>query len=549
MLDGEGSEAHQPLIAREEDDHYYGDSDETQAGHGRASHAAGRAALTGGGGEGGGGGGGGGDVDEGSTRVLWLLTLSAGLSGLLFGYDTGVISSTLISLHESLSRPLTTWDKSAIASSTSLLALAASPLAGFFADTFGRRPVIASATCLFIAGALVQAFAASVWVMVAGRAIVGAAVGLASAIVPMYIAEIAPAEKRGRLVTVQSLFITGGQVVAYLVGWAAQGRWRWAVGLGAVPAVLQAGLLVGMPESPRWLIMKGQEEKAEKILRSLSGKSATDAVLQRVREEAEEEGALMGKRTWDSSIRDLFQVPGHRRALTIACMLQGLQQLCGFNSLMYFSATIFSLVGFTSPIGTSLSIALTNFIFTVFAFKLIDKVGRRRILLYSMPLMALGLAACAVSFFFLNAGAKHETDASTPFTAAAAATGSIWPYLLLASLILYVSAYAIGLGCVPWQQSELFPLTVRSLGSGMATATNWSGNFVVGVSFLPMMQTLGATTTFVCYTTICVLGWCLIWAIYPETSGLALEDVGRLLATGWGVRPEKGRRAQEDSQS
>lgn len=534
MHDVDASEAHQPLISREEEDHY-GDT-EVQDERAEPIQEA---------------------ESEGSNRVLWLLTLSAGLSGLLFGYDTGVISSTLISLHDSLSRPLTTWDKSAIASSTSLLALAASPLAGFFADTFGRRPVIALATCLFIVGALVQAFAMQVWIMVAGRAIVGAAVGLASAVVPMYIAEIAPAEKRGRLVTVQSLFITGGQVIAYIVGWAVQGNWRWAVGLGAVPALLQAGLLWGMPESPRWLIMKGQEEKAERILQSLTGNSATKAVLQRIREEAEEEGALAeNKKQWDSSIRDLFLVPGHRRALIIACMLQGFQQLCGFvsrrqlveprmttnscqNSLMYFSATIFSLVGYTNPVGTSLSIAVTNFIFTLFAFKLIDQVGRRRILLYSMPFMALGLAACALSFSFIDSGSDQEANHSTP-----AASSNVWPYVLLASLIGYVSSYAIGLGCVPWQQSELFPLNVRSLGSGLATMTNWSSNFVVGVSFLPMMQTLGATWTFVCYAAICVFGWCTIWAIYPETSGLALEDVGKLLATGWGVRQHKNDRAR-----
>lgn len=130
------------------------------------------------------------------------------------------------------------------------------------------------------------------------------------------------------------MFITGGQVIAYIVGWIVQGRWRWAVGLGAVPALLQAGLLISMPESPRWLIMKGQEEKAERILRSIGGYHATEAVLKKIREEAEEEGVLTGKKkAWDSSIRDLFQVPGHRRALIIACMLQGLQQLCGFVSI------------------------------------------------------------------------------------------------------------------------------------------------------------------------------------------------------------------------
>lgn len=268
------------------------------------------------------------------NKALWLLTLSASLSGLLFGYDTGVISSTLISLEGSLSRPLTTWDKSAITSSTSLLALMFSPLAGYFADTLGRRAVIAAASLLFIAGALLQAASTRVWIMIAGRSIVGAAVGLASAISPLYIAEISPAEMRGQLVTVQSLFITGGQVVAYLVGWAVQGKWRWAVGAGALPALLQAVLLIGMEESPRWLVQKGRDEDARKVLERLGGSSKdTNTLIESIRDEVNEEGGAAGKGGLKYSLGQLLHVPGYRRALIIACMLQGFQQLCGFNSV------------------------------------------------------------------------------------------------------------------------------------------------------------------------------------------------------------------------
>lgn len=477
------------------------------------------------------------------NKTLWLLTLSAGLSGLLFGYDTGVISSTLVSLDSSLSRPLTTWDKSAITSSTSLLALLFSPLAGYLADAFGRRPVIAIASLLFVAGALVQAASARVWVMIVGRSIVGAAVGLASAISPLYISEISPAEMRGRLVTVQSLFITGGQVVAYLIGWTVNGRWRWAVGAGALPALLQVFLILRMQESPRWLVQKGRVEEARRVLKGLvSDEGEVDVLVSAIREELCEDEAATGKEGLKRSLGRLLFVPGNRRALVIACMLQGLQQLCGFNSvrleihylmqtmltkgqLMYFSATIFSSVGFTSPIGTSLSIALTNFILTLVAFAIIDRIGRRRILLCSIPFMTLGLIACAIAFLHVSGG--HEV--------AAIQTNGIWPNILLASLIVYVAAYAVGLGCVPWQQSELFPLSVRSLGSGLATTTNWSANCLTAVSFLPMMQSLGPSETFLCYAVVCACGWGAVLAIYPETSGLALEEVGELLRNDWGV--------------
>ncbi|KAF4551747.1 Sugar (and other) transporter-like protein 22 [Elsinoe fawcettii] len=486
-----------------------------------------------------------------SSRTTTLLVLTAGLSGLLFGYDTGIISSTL--LHLSASFPLTTLDKSLITSSTSLFALFASPLSSPLADTLGRKPVILASCLLFVLGAVVQNLAWSVAIMVLGRSIVGLAVGAASTTVPMYISEIASAERRGRLVTVQSLFITGGQVVAYLVGWGTGTHWRWAVGLGAVPALVQGCLMGGLVESPRFLVMRGREGEARGVLGRLEGVEDAGEVVRRIRVEVEEMEE-MGKGGWRSAMQELLRVPGNRRALTIACGLQGLQQLCGFNVLMYFSATIFSLVGFSSPVTTSLSIALTNFLATLVAFALIDRIGRRRILLLSIPFMFIGLALCAVCFIYLpiepsspSSGLVRRIASSTLRLDAAELYArrlegwslSALPLALLVSLILYVASYAVGLGCVPWQQSELFPLQVRSLGSGLATATNWSSNFLVGISFLPMMEGLGSAITFALYAVVCLVGWWGVYGFYPETTGMELEDVGELLAEGWGVR--KGR--------
>ncbi|GAM82888.1 hypothetical protein ANO11243_008740 [Dothideomycetidae sp. 11243] len=473
----------------------------------------------------------------GSLRATLLLVLTAGLSGLLFGYDTGIISSTLLYLP--LSFPVSTAAKAAITSSTSLCALIASPLSAPLADTLGRRPVIMVSCALFVAGALIQALAPGVSMMVLGRSVVGFAIGAASAIVPLYISEIAPARSRGRLVTVQSLLITGGQVVAYLVGWMCRDRWRVAVGLGAVPALIQLALMGVLVESPRFLVMNGREEGARKVLSRLGGVDDVDVVVQRIGQEIKEEGGD-AEDSWRRRWHELIKKGGNRRALTIACMLQGLQQLCGFNVLMYFSATIFSLVGFTSPVTTSLSIAVTNFLFTLFAFSLIDAIGRRRILLISIPFMVVGLALCAVCFAYLpplttSPPAKSALDDIPLPRSDFALRFSSLPTALLASLILYVAAYALGLGCVPWQQSELFPLRVRGLGAALATATNWSANFVVGVTFLPLIESLGSMPTFATYAFVCAVGWVAVWIMYPETAGLELEDVGRLLADGWGV--------------
>ncbi|KAI0455169.1 putative MFS myo-inositol transporter [Xylaria acuta] len=390
---------------------------------------------------------------------VWLLTLSAD--------DTGVISATLVSIGTSLSnRELTSLDKSIITSSTSLFALVASPLSSILADRLGRKPVILVADILFVFGAVIQAISVSIPHMVIGRSIVGLAIGAASFVTPLYLAELAPAAHCGMVVTMNVLSITLGQVIAYVIGWifAVHGNpatgWRLMVGLGAVPAALQCLLLFFMPETPRWLVRAKRSDEARAVIRKTCGSDPiamqmVDSTCKDIEIEVREEedsvslgnGDGKNRRSW----RELF-VPKNRRALTIACLLQGLQQLCGFNSLMYFSATIFLMLGFTVPTLTSLSVASTNFIFTVAALLLVDRIGRRRILLYSIPFMAFGLFATA--FGFRASGMLSDAGADTELTQGAA-------IFILINIMVYVAAYALGLGNVPWMQSELFPLSVR----------------------------------------------------------------------------------------
>jgi MFS transporter, SP family, solute carrier family 2 (myo-inositol transporter), member 13 len=195
------------------------------------------------------------------------------------------------------------------------------------------------------------------------------------------------------------------------------------------------------------------------------------------------------------------------------------------NSLMYFSATIFTMLGFPIPTLTSLVVAVTNFAFTLVALVYVDRVGRRRILLWSIPLMIVGLLLAGYGFSFIEL-----SSASAPPTAHGAAV------IILVSIMLYVAGYAVGLGNVPWMQSELFALNVRSLGSGVATATNWGANFIIGLTFLLLMDTLTPTWTFVLYAGICAAGYGLIWGFYPETAGLSLEEAATLLEDdNWGL--------------
>jgi len=339
------------------------------------------------------------------------------------------------------------------------------------------------------------------------------------------------------------------------------------VGLGALPAGVQLLIMLVMPETPRWLVKVARRDEARDVLNKVFGKGVevqrmVDGVLKGIEREVREEeeakrGRIRGQRRkesqgWFESGKDnwaeLFRIGGNRRALTIACLLQGLQQLCGFNSLMYFSATIFTILGFSSPTLTSLTVAVTNFIMTCAALVLIDRVGRRRILLGSLPIMSIGLLFSAVGFFFINL--PTDFTSKNPSSVLAREDTSLSqrtaPLLVLASVMLYVGAYALGLGNVPWMQSELFPLNVRSLGSGLSTSTNWGANFIVGLTFLPMMEFLTPAVTFIIYASVCIAGWICIWRIYPETKGLSLEEVGALLEHGWGVE-ESLRRSELDS--
>lgn len=201
---------------------------------------------------------------------------------------------------------------------------------------------------------------------------------------------------------------------------------------------------------------------------------------------------------------------------------------------MYFSATIFTMIGFESPTLTSLTVAVTNFLFTLVALGLIDRIGRRRILLYSIPFMVAGLLLSAYGFSFLDLKEEATVDAAKSTAVGSEHHGAA--ITILISIMIYVASYALGLGNVPWMQSELFPLSVRSLGSGISTATNWSANFIVGLTFLPLMEALSPSWTFVLYAGVCVVGYILVWRIYPETTGLSLEEATALLENGWGVR-------------
>lgn len=347
---------------------------------------------------------------------------------------------------------------------------------------------------------------------------------------------------------VNVLFITFGQLIAYAVGLILSPptlsqdlSWRFMLGLGGIPACFQFVFMFFMPETPRWLVQHSRRSDAAKVVRKVYG-NLSERSVEQVLTGIEQGVEAVTSDPFTAKLKALFAVGSNRRALAISCLLQGLQQACGFNSLMYYSATIFSLVGFKNPTATAMVVAGTNMVFTALAFTLIDRIGRRRILLWSIPGMIVGLLLCALAFYhlpMLTSSAPSEPPSS------------LWTLLLIIFMMGYVAAYALGVGAIPWiVQSEFFPMRVRGLGTGMATATNWTLNSVVGATFLPAVEWMwgGAQGLFIVYALVCGVGCLVVYRIYPETRGLRMEEIEGVLRNGWGVNRETKKGADEEDE-
>jgi len=354
--------------------------------------------------------------------------------------------------------------------------------------------------------------------------------------------------------------ITGGQLVAYLVSMAFSGvpqGWRWMMGLSGLPALIQLIGLPFLPESPRFLFRHGKKEQARVVLGKILGSSDPEGVRATIELNAIDNSL---KETSGASYRDLLRQE-NRRPLIIACGLQALQQLSGFNTAMYYSATILKMAGFRDPknaINFSLLIAGTNMLMTLVALKIIDRLGRRSILLYTVMGMVLGLVLLGFSFFMLTGltvyqeqcqGYGANCGACLSDDRCGFVDGSCFPktslgllsseescpqskeggWFALGSLVLYVAMFALGLGNVPWLiQSEVFGPRVCGKAGGVATSVNWVGNLVVSITFLSLTRAITSAGTFWLYAGISLMGWVFILLMVPETKGKSLEEIQAL---------------------
>ncbi len=470
--------------------------------------------------------------------LLLVVVFMASVSGFMFGYDTGYISSALVSIGTDLSnKTLTTGNKEFITSATSLGAILGSIIAGSLADTFGRKWTIFGSNILFILGSGLQTGSHSVWQMIGGRFVMGWGVGIGSLTAPLYISEMSPSSFRGRLVIINCLSITGGQLIAYGIGAGlnhVNNGWRILVGISIIPPFIQMIVFFFLPDTPRYLVQKGFLEEAENVILKTHRGTTPEMVKAKIDELIDSTKSGFPDDTPHLKLLLLKIKKIHHganfRALVLATGMQGIQQFTGFNSLMYFSSTIFESVGFNNATAVSIIVAGTNFVFTILAFFIIDIVGRRRILLVTIPGMCAALVLNAIAFHFVPFNFNGDELVSS-------GSGiSGWGIVILVGMMLYIAFYAAGIGNVPWQQSELFPMSVRGLGVSYATATNWSGSLVISSTFLTMLENITPTGTFALFAAICAVSFFFIFFLYPELSNLELEETQLLLTDGFNIK-------------
>lgn len=451
---------------------------------------------------------------SGPTRKLfgrwgfWMVMvgLVSVTSGLAFGYDQGVIGGALTFMQQEFG--FGSFVEGLITSWVTLGALFGALIGGTLADRLSRKRSLLVASGLFIVGAVVQAVAPDVGILIIGRFVIGFGVGIASVAAPMYVAECAATATRGRFVSGYQLAITIGILAAQLCDYllSEEGTWRLMVGLAAVPGVILLVVAWPVPHSPRWLVSVDRERDAEESLEKLFGPDAVDAEIAAIRRDvAQDTTAAWG---------DLLVGPA-RKALVVAVGLALFQQLTGINALIYYSNDILSEAGFTTAsqqAGASLiAVGLVNVLATFIAIAFVDRLGRRPLLMAGMTGMLVGLIGLSVSYLF----DRHEGDTTT----LASSLSIIW-------MVVFIASFAFSLGPVVWTViSEVFPTEIRAKGMSVATAANWGAAFVLTLLFPVLMDSIGASATFAILAAMTVIAMWWTNAVVPETKEKSLEEI------------------------
>jgi sugar porter (SP) family MFS transporter len=437
--------------------------------------------------------------------IAWVAIVAA-LGGLLFGYDTGIIASALPSISKDFGITGDATAQQVVVSSILVGCMIGAFVAGRISDKFGRRRVLAGVAILFIVAALAVASSHNFGLLVLFRVLLGIAVGAASQVVPVYIAELAPSARRGQFVVTFQLAVIFGILVStvsgYFIGVGVNG-WRYTAALGGVPALI---LLIGsflLPETPRYLVLAGRPAEATAVLRRLrpSGHDVEAEVREIMRIE---EDSASHRGGW----RDVLS-PRVRPALLVGVGIAVLCQITGINAVLYYAPTILTTAGFnmSASLLASMSVAFLLFLFTLLGLFLVDRWGRRRLLVAFVPLSAL--AVLALGFCFTSAGTAQGP-----------------PVLLVSLLVLFTALNGGSLSVVAWLiASEVFPLRVRGVAMGVAAFMLWAADLLVSLTSLSLSNSLGPRGIFWLFGLITVAAFVFIYFFVPETKGRSLEEI------------------------
>ncbi|CAI8598008.1 unnamed protein product [Vicia faba] len=441
------------------------------------------------------------------------VTAAAGIGGLLFGYDTGVISGALLYIKDDFDDVRkSSFLQETIVSMALAGAIIGAATGGWVNDVFGRKKAILSADVVFGLGSVVMAAAPDAYVLIFGRLLVGVGVGITSVTAPVYIAESSPSEIRGSLVSTYVLMITGGQFLSYLINLAfsqVTGTWRWMLGVAGLPAIIQFSVMLFLPESPRWLFLKNRKEEAISVLFNIYTYERLEDEVNYLTDVSEQE---IYKR---KNIRymDVFRSKEIRIAFFVGGGLQAFLQFTGIGIVMNYTATIIQMAGFNSnqlAILLSLIVAGVNATGTVIGISLIDHVGRRKLALSSLSGATMGLAILSTGSYL------HSSDSSN----------RIYGWIAIIGLAMYILFFTPGMGLVPWTvNSEIYPEEFRGVCGGMSATVNWICSVIMSESFLSVSDSVGLGGSFMILGVICVVAFFFVLFFVPETKGLTFEEV------------------------
>ena len=446
-----------------------------------------------------------------TLKYVYQYTFVAAVGGLLFGYDTAVVAGAIGFIQEkyNLSPAMTGW-----AASCALVGcMAGAMLAGWLSDKLGRKKVLMIAGFAFAVSSIGILIPSDIEYFIFFRFIGGIGIGIASILAPMYISEIAPADIRGRLISIYQLGIVTGILLIYFVNagiaglhdnaWNVNSGWRWMFGSGLVPSLIFILLLLPIPESPRWLAKQNRWNEADVILAKVNGRENADKEIAAIRESLTEQ---------QGSFLDLLK-PGLRTALTIGIVLAIFSQITGINVIMYYAPEIFKATGSgsSSALMQTIWVGSINLLLTIVAIKYVDKLGRKKLLLIGSAGMAVCLAIVGLAFYTESAGG----------------------YWVLAGILLYISFFAISLGPLTFVVvAEIFPNHIRGRAMSVAIFFLWLSVYLVSQTFPMLLESIGSAYTFWIYMITSVMAFIFIWKVVPETKGKTLEQIQEMWRKG-----------------